>query len=91
MAKVNAPWVPPAYELADVSAIQGLAGGTANADQQQRALKWIIEACAATYDFHYYPSERDTAFSLGKQFVGQQIVKLTKLRIDQLRKKQPNA
>ncbi len=87
--KVEA-WTPPEYELADVSAIQALLAGEANADQQARALKWIIEAAAGTYDMSFRPGpsgERDTSFAEGRRFVGLQIVKLMKLDKGILRRK----
>lgn len=71
-----APWFPPPYELADVNALRGLASGTASPEQQQRALKWIIENACATYQLSYRPtSDRDTSFAEGRRFVGLQIVK----------------
>jgi len=74
------PWYPPEYELADISAIKGVAAGTATEEQQKRAMKWIIENCCATYEMSYRPtSDRDTAFAEGRRFVGSQIVKLIKL------------
>lgn len=81
-------WHPAEWELADASAIQALARGDANADQQRRALEWIVNQAAGTYQMQYRPgSARDTDFSLGRQFVGQQIVKMTKLNISQFKKK----
>lgn len=77
----DTPAVPAAYTKADVAAIQALLVGTATADQQRRALDWIIKQAACTYEFPYYPSDRDTAFACGKAFVGQQIVKLSKLNL----------
>lgn len=72
----SAPWFPPPYELADVNALRGLANGTASPEQQQRALKWIIENACATYELSYRPtSDRDTSFAEGRRFVGLQIVK----------------
>ena len=59
--------------------------GVADEMQQRRALAWIINTASATYEFHYHPSERDTAFALGRAFVGQQIVKLSKLDASQTR------
>ena len=82
----DAPNSPATYELADASAIQALADGTADEHQQRRALKWLIEAASITYEFHYYPSERDTAFALGQAFVGQQIVKMLKLNLSKMRR-----
>ena len=54
-------------------------------DQQKRALDWIVHKACATYDFAYRPGgpegERDTNIALGRQLVGQQIVKLLKFKI----------
>lgn len=76
----------PDTDLADATAIRALADGTADSDQQRRALKWIIEKAAMTYGFSYFQSERDTAFALGRVFVGQQIVGLLKLNTSALRR-----
>jgi hypothetical protein len=87
MDSKNAPWYPTPYELADISALKGLAAGTATSDQQQRALKWIIENACATYELSYRPtSDRDTSFAEGRRFVGLQIVKALHLDISILRK-----
>lgn len=84
----HAPWRPPAYEDADVAALQALAGGRASAEQQRLALKWVIEVAAATYDMSYRPGgpegERDTVLAEGRRFVGNQIVKMLKLKVGQL-------
>jgi len=81
------PFIPPEYELAEASAFQALERGDADEFQQKRALRWLIERAAGTYEFQYYPSERDTAFALGRAFVGQQVVKLLRLNVGQLRKR----
>ena len=75
-------WLPVSYDETLTGAVKALASGTANAGQQQRALKWIIEQAAATYDMSYRPGEdgrRDTDFHEGRRFVGNQIVKQLKL------------
>ena len=83
----TAPWYPPLYELSDLRAIKGIAAGTATPDQQQRALKWIIENACATYELSYRPtSDRDTSFAEGRRFVGLQIVKALHLDISKLKK-----
>lgn len=87
--RAQGPQIPPPYELADVSAFQALQRGDASPDMQQRALKWLIEQGAGTYQFNYYPSERDTAFALGRAFVGQQVVKLLHLSLADLSKHKP--
>lgn len=85
-SRAQGPHIPPPYDLADVSAVQALANGDATPDQQQRSLRWIIERAAGAYEFNYYPSDRDTAFALGRAFVGQQLVKLTKLSVAELKR-----
>ena len=84
----SAPWLPVEYELADATALQALQTGTASPDQQKRALDWIIRKAAATYDFPFRPgdNDRDTNIALGRQFVGQQIVKLLVLAVGALRR-----
>ena len=71
--------MPAAYGKRHVVAIQALVNGTAEPHQQQLALQWIIEQCSGMYQFHFYPTDRETAFALGRGFVGQQIVKMYKL------------
>lgn len=90
VTRAKGPHIPPDYELADASAFQALQRGDASADQQQRAIKWLVEKAAGTYEFNYYPSDRDTCFALGRAFVGQQTVKLLKLAIGSLRRPDGN-
>jgi hypothetical protein len=79
------PWRPPVYENGDAAAIQALAQGCADRDQQQRALAFIVYTVCGTYDMSYRPqSERDTVFAEGKRFVGAQIIKLSKLNLSAL-------
>lgn len=86
MRKEHHPWTPVAYKTSDVAAIQALVRGEATPEQQQGALKWIIETAAATYDMVFMPAgDRDTSFALGRVFVGQQIVKATRLNLSTLR------
>ena len=82
----DTPAVPAPYEVADCAAIQALLRGDADEAQQKRAIKWIIENAAGAYDFHYYENTQHTAFALGRAFVGQQIVKMTRLNLHSLRK-----
>lgn len=85
----NSPWMPPRYELADVSALQALQRGEASAEQQRRALKWLIGPACGAYDMSYRPGEdgrRDTDFAEGRRFVGLQIVKLLNADISKLRR-----
>lgn len=86
----NAPWLPAAYELADAAAIQALVRGDATADQQRRAVAWLVN-CSGYYDLSFRPGDggdRETAFAEGKRFVGAQMVKLSKLALSKLRDNQ---
>lgn len=86
---LRSPWMPADYEIADIAAIQGLARGDATADQQRRALDWIINKAAGTYEMSFHPGagdgDRDTAFAEGRRFTGNQIVKMLKISLLALR------
>lgn len=73
-------WLPSDYDIADIAAIKALAAGNATESQQQRAVKWIVETVAATYDEPFRSEldggSRETDFALGRAYVGRQIVKL---------------
>lgn len=84
-SRASGPHIPPQWELADASAIQALVDGRAEPHQQQRAIQWIVNHAAGTYEFQYYPTDRDTSFALGRAFVGQQIVKLMRVNLSTLR------
>lgn len=69
-------WRPSPYDDADHRAFQALRDGTASAEQQQRALGWLIFASGCKIP-PYVPGDggdRDTAFGLGKQLVGWQVM-----------------
>ena len=86
----GAAYAPAPYDIADIGAVQALARGDAEPHQQQRALRWIIEVVAGAYDASYRPdSERDTCFAEGRRYVGNTIIKATKLNT-QLLKAKPN-
>jgi hypothetical protein len=81
------PWLPTPYEPADVGALKALANGTANAEQQQRALNFIITKICGTYDETYFPGgeegRRDSDYAAGMRKVGLTIVKMLKLSFQQ--------
>lgn len=82
------PWMPPHWEIEDAGALQALMRGEAEPHQQQRAMRYIVESLAATYDMSFRPkSERDTCFAEGKRFVGNRIVFLTKVNLAKLQGK----
>lgn len=77
--KLFEPWAPPEATVSEVAAIKALAVGNASPDQQRRALDFIIERVAGTYEEVYCPGDggnRDTAYALGKRRVGTYIVSL---------------
>lgn len=90
MKKVPAPWAPAEYEAADITAIQACIVGEAAPEQQIRAMKWVIEKASAYMDMPFRPGgedgRRDTDFACGRMFVGQQVVKLSRLNASALRR-----
>lgn len=94
MMKPRAPaWIPATYEAEDVEALKALAAGSANDEQQQRALDWIIKSAAGTYELSFRSDadggDRETGFAEGRRFVGLQLVKLVNMApklVAQLRK-----
>lgn len=86
------PYFACSWEVPDAAALQALAAGTASEDQQRRALDWIINQAAGTYDVSFQPGLADaTAFHEGRRFVGLQVVKLLKLNLRVFRKDQEHA
>lgn len=86
-AKAPAQVSPPPYDLKHAGAIQALARGDATEHQQRLALDWIVNAAAATYDLSFSPQDaRLTDFAEGRRFVGLQIVKMTKLPIEAMKR-----
>lgn len=84
--RANGPHIPADYDVSIVASIQALISGVAEPHQQQIAMKWIIEQASGMYEFQFYPTDRETAFALGRGFVGMQLVKLSKLNVSQMRK-----
>ena len=78
--KMPPTWKPADYVPADVYALKALAEGTANEDQQARALRWIMNGASNYLDASFRPDGQggqwDTAFGEGRRFVGLQIAKL---------------
>lgn len=65
--------------------MQALSTGTADAEQQKQALKWIVEEACGDPVWAYRESDRETCIALGRQFVAQQIVSLIRANISTLR------
>ena len=78
-------WEPASWEPADLRAIQAISQGVASEQEQKRGLNWIINNAASTYDNGFVaadPHGRIAAYMDGRQSVGQQIVKLIKLKAE---------
>lgn len=87
----NAPATTPSpFAYADAEAIQALAAGRADADQQRRAYRWILEGACGLPAWAYRESQRETDIALGRHFVGQQIIGVQKIDLAKLRQKDQN-
>lgn len=81
------PWDFPDFSEREVRLIQALHRGDATPEMQRDALAYIINVAAATYDMPYRPGDsgrRDTDFACGKAFVGQTLVRMTKILLKSL-------
>jgi hypothetical protein len=71
------PLIPVETDLSVAYAVQALARGEANAEQQKKALSWIIERASRAYMPSYIGEKvNDTIFNEGKRAVGLQIIQL---------------
>lgn len=81
-------YLPPQWAIADAAAIQALHRGEATAEQQRRALKFIIEDIGIANEWPFDPdSDRDTHIALGRQFCGKQVIKLLKINLAAIKEK----
>jgi hypothetical protein len=81
------PWVPTAFDKASVHALRAMSHGTASADQQKRALEFIVKELCETDGLSFRPDElggaRGTAFAEGKRHVGLQLRKFILMPLDE--------
>ena len=69
------------FEPADASAVQAVFNGTADEDQQRRAMRWLLEGACRIHETSFSPdNDRMTIFHEGQRFVGKQIAEM--LRTD---------
>lgn len=88
-ATFNAPWLEIVPRKADAAALHALRLGEAKPDQQVRALEFILETICDRngMSFRTGPDgSRETDFAEGRRFVGNQIVRLTKIPLSKLSK-----
>lgn len=82
---------PAVWSDADCYAFKALAAGNASEAQQRRALAWLINDAARTYDVSFSPaSDRETSFAEGRRFVGLQVVKLLNMPAELIKGKPQN-
>lgn len=86
MTEKDSPHVFCPHEIADVSAFQALERGDASPDQQKRALAWLINVAAMTYQPTFMADPYKSAYAEGRRFVGLKVVKLLKLSLTALHK-----
>jgi len=85
------PFLYCPWEVADAGALQALARGDASAEQQRRALDWVVRVAAGTYNATFHPGQPDaSAFAEGRRFVGLEVVKLLNLNLSAFRKDDQN-
>lgn len=86
-ATEHAPWLPVPTSDRAAALLKAMQRGECPPDGQQWVLRWIIEEVCGTYDWAYRPGagDRDTNIALGRQFVGQQIVKHLNVNLNRIR------
>ena len=70
------PRMPAAHDDRDIAALKALKAGGASANQQQRALEWIVHCAARTYVNTFSGDSALSDYAQGKRAVGLEIVKL---------------
>lgn len=77
---IPSPLEPAKFEDIIVYGLHALADGDATQQQQKKVLEWIINSASRAFGPGFYqPSDRDTAFALGRAFVGEQILGILKI------------
>jgi hypothetical protein len=78
-----APYLPPKVSKAVAYATKAVAGGTADANQQQLFMTWLIEEASRAHDMSYRPAhlggQSDTDFAEGKRYVGLSVIRLVRM------------
>lgn len=75
------------FEPSEATAIQAMWNGTADPEQQRKAMLWILEGACGLYEISFKPGEdgrRETDFSEGRRFVGKQIAEVLRTNVPQL-------
>jgi hypothetical protein len=81
----NAPYLPPRKSVLVIYALQAMAQGKADADQQTRALEWLLNECCKASDMSYRPGDgRDDAFAEGKKYVAHHLARIISMTPQQI-------
>jgi hypothetical protein len=80
------PWQSPRLDDAVIFALQAVAKGIANDEQQRRAYEYVVRVLCETDRMTFWPGgddgRRATDFAEGKRWVGLQLRRIEKLRPD---------
>jgi hypothetical protein len=63
-------WTQFDADIPDLSAVQALHRGDANADQQRRAVEWILKQLAQVQVSTFHLDPAASAFAEGRRYVG---------------------
>jgi hypothetical protein len=78
-------WLPKGFNLNKSYALQALSTGTATAEQQKEALKYIVEDLCGIYGVTFdADNARLDAHNQGRAYIGHAIVQITKLRLHEI-------
>ena len=87
--RLASSWLPAEWDTADAAAIQAIARGDAEPDQQLRVLHWILINACQVDEPSYCPggeeARRDTDHHEGRRWVGLQIRKLMNVALSRLK------
>lgn len=80
--------VPELPTYGEAVAVRAVSLGEASKEQQLTAFRFIVERACGTFREAFDESQRMTDFMLGRIFVGQQLIGVTKLNLSQLQKQE---
>ena len=70
---------PAPFNALIVASLHAMMDGTATPHQQRMLIEWIINKAARANGMHYADNVRDSDFSMGRAFVGQQMLELLRI------------
>ena len=70
---------PAPFNALVVASLHAMMDGKATAHQQKSLIEWIINKAARANGMHFADNERDSNFSMGRAFVGQQMLDLLRI------------